>query len=93
MEIIVEFALPGVALALVFYILVMSVPFRDSLLEHHAYVDVVFTSTMIYMLSGTFSGGMTAAIGGITLSFLLWTSKWYFIPSEESVNESTCHTN
>lgn len=82
METIIEFALPGAATALVFYILVMSVPFRDTLLRNHAYVDVVFTGTMMYMLAGTFSGSMTAAIGGIALSLLLWVSKYLFLPME-----------
>jgi len=85
MDTIIEFALPGLATALVFYILVMAVPFRDYLLEHHAYVDVVFTGTLMYLLAGTYSGSMTAAIGGIALSLLLWTSKWLFIPSEEAI--------
>ncbi len=84
MELLIEFALPGAATALVFYILVMSVPFRDSLLRNHAYVDVVFTGTMMYMLAGTFSGSMTAAIGGITLSLLLWISQFLFLPQEQT---------
>lgn len=82
LETIVEFALPGAATALVFFILVMSVPFRNTLLRNHAYVDVLFTGMMMYMLAGTFSGSMTAAIGGITLSLLLWVSNYLFTPQE-----------
>lgn len=88
MDTMIQFALPGAATALVFYILVMSVPFRDTLLRNHAYVDVVFTGTMMYMLAGTFSGSMTAAIGGITLSLMLWTSAYLFLPQELSDAES-----
>lgn len=86
MDKIVPFLVPGLATALVFYILIMTVPFRDTLLRNHAYVDVVFTGGMIYMLAGTFSGGMTAAVGGITLSILLWTSSYLFLPIEEKPN-------
>lgn len=87
MDAIVEFAMPGVAAALVFYILVMTVPFRDTLLRHHAYVDVIFTFGLIYMLSGTYSGGMTAAIGGIVLSLMLWISQFLFLPIEEKTHD------
>lgn len=89
METITEFLLPGATTALVFYILIMSVPFRNLLLEYHAYVDVTFTFVLLWVLNGTFSGAMTASIGGVTLSLMLIVSKWLFLPYEVQYEDNS----
>lgn len=89
MDVLIEFLLPGATTALVFYILIMSVPFRNELLKHHAWVDVIFTFVLLWVLNGTFSGAMTASIGGVTLSILLIVSKWLFLPYEVKDHDRT----
>ena len=80
MNTLIEFALPGLAIALVFYTALMMCPMRDLMLEYHWLVDIVFTTCMMVFLAGTFSGAMTAAIGGIILTALLWVSHFFLVP-------------
>ena len=80
MNTIAQFALPGLAAALVFFIIIMSCPIRDTLLRYHWLVDAVFTTLMMIFLAGTFSGAMTAAMGGIMLTVMLWTANFFLIP-------------
>lgn len=77
---LIEFAAPGFAAALVFYVVIMSCPMRDLLLEYHWLVDLVFTGLMMTFLAGTFSGAMTATMGGIMLTVMLWLSHFFLIP-------------
>jgi hypothetical protein len=60
--------------------IIMSCPMRDLLLEFHWLVDLVFTGIMMVFLAGTFSGAMTAAMGGIMLTIMLWTAHFFLIP-------------
>lgn len=80
MDTLIEFALPGLAAALVFFMIIMSCPMRNLLLEYHWLVDAVFTTCMMLFLAGTFSGAMTAAIGGIMLTVMLWTAHFFLVP-------------
>ncbi len=80
MNILIEFTLPGLAAALVFFMIIMCCPMRDLLLEHHWIVDLTVTGLMMIFLAGTFSGAMTAAIGGIMLTVMLWTAHFFLIP-------------
>ena len=80
MNTVIEFALPGLAAALVFFMIIMSCPFRMILLEYHWLVDAVFTTLMMIFLAGTFSGAMTAAMGGIILTIMLWTAHFFLVP-------------
>lgn len=77
MDLIAKFTLPGLATALVFYVAIMSCPWKFELLRVHWAIDIGFTTFMMVFLAGTFSGAMTASIGGIILTGLLWGT-WYF---------------
>lgn len=80
MDTLIQFAAPGFAAALVFYIIIMSCPWRMELLEYHWLVDAVFTVCMMVFLAGTFSGAMTATMGGIMLTVMLWVSHFFLVP-------------
>lgn len=80
MNTLIEFAAPGFAAALVFFVIIMSCPFRDELLRYHWLVDGVFTTVMMIFLAGTFSGAMTAAVGGIMLTAMLWIAHIFLVP-------------
>ena len=80
MDTLIEFTLPGLAAALVFFMIIMSCPMRDRLLEFHWLVDLVFTVIMMVFLAGTFSGAMTAAMGGIMLTIMLWVAHFFLVP-------------
>ena len=75
---IAAFLLPGLAAALVFYTIIMSCPIKVFLLKHHWFVDFMFTFVMFIMFAGTYSGTMTAAVGGIIFTGLLWGTWWWF---------------
>jgi len=78
---ILQFVLPGLAAALVFYAVIMSCPFRYWLLKCHWVIDFFATVLMMAVFAGTYSGAMTGALGGIILTALLWgTWWWYFEP-------------
>lgn len=78
MEILINFALPGLAAALVFYVIVMSCPFRYWLLKCHWVIDFCATVLMMILFAGTYSGAMTGALGGIILTAMLWSTWYYF---------------
>jgi hypothetical protein len=80
MDTIIQFTLPGLAAALVFFMIIMSCPMRDTLLQYHWLVDFVFTGIMMMFLAGTFSGAMTAAMGGIMLTIMLWIANFFLVP-------------
>ena len=80
MDTLIKFAMPGLACALVFFVVVMSCPMRDALLRYHWLVDIVFTACMMVLLAGTYSGAMTAAIGGIILTIMLWIAHFFMVP-------------
>lgn len=80
MDTLIKFAMPGFATALVFFVVVMSCPIRDMLLRYHWLVDIVFTVCMMAVLAGTYSGAMTAAIGGIILTAMLWLAHFFLTP-------------
>jgi hypothetical protein len=77
---LIEWIFPGISAALVFYVVIMACPVRDILLQYHWLVDVVFTACMMLLLAGTYSGAMTAAVGGLILTGLLWISAWWLVP-------------
>jgi hypothetical protein len=77
-DIMISFILPGLAAALVFYTIIMSCPLKRFLLKHHWFVDFCFTGVMFLMFAGTYSGTMTAAVGGIIFTFLLWFTWWWW---------------
>ncbi len=74
---LLQFILPGLAAALVFYVAIMSCPFRYWLLKCHWVIDITFTTLMMIIFAGTYSGAMTGALGGIILTAMLWGT-WYF---------------
>lgn len=80
MDTIIQFAAPGLAAALVFFVIIMSCPMRNTLLRYHWLVDGVVTVSMMIFLAGTFSGAMTATMGGIILTIMLWTAHFFLIP-------------
>lgn len=80
MNTVVEFAFPGLATALVFFVVVVSCPMRMVLLRYHWVVDIAFTACLMVLLAGTYSGAMTAAVGGLILTTLLWISNYLFVP-------------
>lgn len=81
MNTLIEYAAPGFAAALVFYVIIMSCPMRDTLLRYHWLVDGTVTTCMMIFLAGTFSGAMTATVGGIMLTLMLWTSHFFLVPT------------
>lgn len=78
MDTVMQFILPGFAAALVFYVVIMSCPFKYWLLKCHWIIDFFATVLMMIIFAGTYSGAMTGALGGIILTALLWTTWYYF---------------
>lgn len=76
----IEFILPGLAAALVFVMVVLCCPWRRALIKYHWVVDIGFTAAMMVLLAGTYSGAMTAAVGGIILTLILWTLDFFLTP-------------
>ena len=75
-----EFIIPGLATALVFYMVVMCCPWRDALIKYHWVTDIGFTAAIMVLLAGTYSGAMTAAVGGIILTMILWITDFFITP-------------
>jgi len=75
-----EFIIPGLATALVFYLAIMHCPWRAALVKYHWVTDIGFTAAIMVLLAGTYSGAMTAAVGGIILTCLLYTTDFFITP-------------
>lgn len=43
--------------------------------RHATLIDILFTTSLVVMFFGTFSGMLAAALGGVILSVLLWIVK------------------
>jgi hypothetical protein len=67
--------LAGVMSAVSVFILLCFFDIRK-VVGYHVFIDVVFSILMVIVYAGTFSGMITAFTGGLTLTALLWTTKW-----------------
>lgn len=77
---LLEFALPGLALAAVFLVLIFQVPNVKTWIKYHAFIDVGITISLMWLLVGTYSGGITASIAGLTVTAVLLVTKWLIEP-------------
>lgn len=77
---LLEFTLPGLALAAVFLVLIFQVPNVRMWIKYHAFIDVGITISLMWLLVGTYSGGITASIAGLTVTAVLLITKWVIEP-------------
>lgn len=61
----------GVSAALFFWIIILKMKHPRRWLKHEIALDVVFSLALVAFFHGTYNGGMTAMIGGVTLSAML----------------------
>ena len=86
-----ELILAGVASALGFYVILLMLDIRK-VCGYHVWWDIAFSAGLLLLYQGTFSGMVTAFVGGLSLSLLLAATKylngfkrrerggWYFYP-------------
>ena len=60
------------AMAMIFLLLKLDL---KKVLGYDVLVDIIFTALLCYMLAGTFSGMMSALLGGAVLSIFLFAVK------------------
>ncbi len=72
-----QFILPGIAAALVMFLVMLQLDVRK-FTGYHAFIDLTFTFVLFWAFNGTYSGTMTAVSGGITLTALLLCTRYLF---------------
>lgn len=81
MDILVQFIVPGLALAAVFLVLLFQMPNVRYWIKYHAFIDVGITIGLMWLLLGTYSGGITASIAGLTVTATLLLTRFFVAPA------------